>query len=79
MLERRYDVLVDARGLACPMPLVKARQALMVMEPGATVCVLATDPAAPSDFDEFVEISGHSLERSDREQDLFVIVLRKKG
>jgi len=76
--EPRYDVLVDARGLACPMPLVKARQALMVMEPGATVCVLATDPAAPADFDEFVEISGHELERSERQDSLFVIVLRKK-
>jgi tRNA 2-thiouridine synthesizing protein A len=77
--EQRYDVLVDARGLACPMPLVKTRQALMIMEPGATVCVLATDPAAPADFDEYVEISGHLLERSDREQETFVIVLRKKG
>jgi tRNA 2-thiouridine synthesizing protein A len=76
--ERRYDVLVDARGLACPMPLVKARQALMVMDPGGTVCILATDPAAPGDFEEFVEISGHGLERSDREKDVFVIVLRKK-
>ena len=79
MAEQRYDVLVDARGLACPLPLVKARQALMIADAGATVCVLATDPAAPADFAEFVEISGHTLERSDRENDLFVIVLRKKG
>ena len=42
----RYDALVDARGLSCPMPLVKARQALMVLPGGATICVLATDPAA---------------------------------
>lgn len=75
---KRYDVLVDARGLACPLPLVKARQALMVIEPGQTVCVLATDPAAANDFEEFVEISGHTLERSDRQADVLVIVLRKK-
>ena len=50
----------------------------MIMEPGATVCILATDPAAPADFDEFVELSGHELERSERQDDLFVIVLRKK-
>lgn len=79
MSERRYDTLVDARGLACPLPLVKARQALMVMDPGATVCVLATDPGAPGDFEEYVELSGHLLERCDQEQGLFVIVLRKKG
>ena len=79
MAERRYDVMVDARGLACPLPLVKARQALMVVDAGATVCVLATDPAAQNDFIEFAEISGHALERSDRENGLFVIVLRKKA
>ena len=77
MAERRYDVMVDARGLACPLPLVKARQALMVVDAGATVCILATDPAAPADFAEFALVSGHELERSDREDGLFVIVLRK--
>jgi len=48
MAEERlhYDALIDARGLSCPMPLVKARQALQVLSSGATVCVLATDPAA---------------------------------
>jgi tRNA 2-thiouridine synthesizing protein A len=59
--ERRYDALIDARGLSCPMPLVKARQALMVLDPGATVCVLATDPAARRDFEDFAETTGHRL------------------
>ena len=45
----RYDVFLDARGLVCPLPLVKTRQALMVVEPGATICVLATDPALVPD------------------------------
>jgi tRNA 2-thiouridine synthesizing protein A len=73
-----YDVLVEARGLAWPIPLVKARQALMVIEPGKTVCVLATDPGAAADFDDFAEISVHALERSDRQAGVLVIVLRKK-
>lgn len=70
------DILVDARGLACPMPLVKARQALMVMEPGQSLCLLATDPGARADIDAFVEVSGHAL-RERREADgvlLFVLV-----
>ena len=55
--------VIDARGLSCPMPLVKARQALMVLPAGARVCVLATDPAAPRDFEEFAEITGHRFAR----------------
>ena len=75
---RHYHALVDARGLSCPMPLVKARQALMVLESGHTVCVLATDPAAPRDFEDFSEATGHVLLETRSEEGLFVIVLEKR-
>ena len=75
--EDRYDAVVDARGLSCPLPLVKARQALMVLDPGARVCVLATDPAAPRDFDEFCEAGGHELVASREQDGVFVVVLGK--
>jgi tRNA 2-thiouridine synthesizing protein A len=75
---RRYDALIDARGLTCPMPLLKARQALMVLESGATVCVLATDPAAPRDFEEFCEATGHLLLESREDESVFVIVVAKR-
>ena len=42
--------LVDARGLRCPLPLVKAREALAAMEASDTLVVLATDPEAPIDL-----------------------------
>jgi tRNA 2-thiouridine synthesizing protein A len=74
----RYDALVDARGLSCPLPLVKARQALMVLAGGATVCVLATDPAAPRDFEDFAEATGHALLESRDEAGTFVIVVEKR-
>jgi tRNA 2-thiouridine synthesizing protein A len=75
----RYDALVDARGLSCPLPLVKARQALMLLPAGATVCVLATDPAAPRDFEEFVEMTGHTLEEQRVEDGVHLLVLVKRG
>lgn len=78
MDDRRYDALVDARGLSCPLPLVKARQALMVLEGGATICVLATDPAAPRDFEDFSDATGHTLVESREEKDVYVIVLQKR-
>ncbi|MGF1562805.1 MAG: sulfurtransferase TusA family protein [Geminicoccaceae bacterium] len=74
-----FDLLVDARGLVCPMPLVKARQALMVMDDGQTVCVLATDPAAPGDFEAFCEASGHELCEHAMADGLFKIVVRKRA
>jgi tRNA 2-thiouridine synthesizing protein A len=45
----RMDLTLDARGLACPLPAVKARRALAAVPPGAALVVLATDPEAPID------------------------------
>ena len=41
--------LVDARGLLCPLPALKARRALAALAPGEVLVVLATDPEAPVD------------------------------
>ena len=72
-----YDVFLDCRGMVCPMPLVKARQALMVVDAGATVCVLATDPASMADFQNFCEATGHRLLRSDHEEPIYLYVIEK--
>ena len=49
MQSDRMHTTLDARGLACPLPAVKARRALAHVAPGATLVVLATDPEAPID------------------------------
>ena len=77
MTDQKYDVFIDARGLACPMPLIKTRQALMVVGPGATICVLATDPTSQRDFDMFVEATGHLLLRHEKKDDVFLYVIEK--
>jgi tRNA 2-thiouridine synthesizing protein A len=77
MAKRRYDVFLDARGLVCPMPLVKTRQALMVVDPGATICVLATDPDSMADFASFCEATGHKLLSSEQKDDVYVYVVEK--
>ena len=43
------NTTLDARGLACPLPAIKARRALTAVPPGAALIVLATDPEAPID------------------------------
>jgi tRNA 2-thiouridine synthesizing protein A len=72
-----YDVLLDARGMVCPMPLIKARQALMVIESGATICVLATDPDTVADFANFCDATGHKLVVSERRDEIYVHVIEK--
>jgi len=58
---------LDARGLNCPLPLVKARTALAAMAPGDVLVVLATDPEAPIDIAALAADGGHALtiERAD--------------
>lgn len=76
---RHYDVLLDARGLACPLPLVKARQALMVVEAGATICVLSTDPGSQADFERFCEATGHQLLSIEQRDEVWLLVVKKAG
>jgi TusA-related sulfurtransferase len=52
---------VDARGLKCPLPLVKTKLALEHVEPGASVRVLATDPEAPIDLAAWADHAGHTF------------------
>lgn len=55
------NATLDARGLKCPMPILRARKALGALQPGATLEVLATDPGAVADFDAFCRTTGHVL------------------
>ncbi len=55
------DVQLDTAGLNCPMPLLKAKQALNKMLPGTTLLVKATDPGSVRDFKSFVDLSSNKL------------------
>lgn len=54
--------VIDARGLKCPLPVLKARRALKALAAGAMLEVLADDPAAPGDFRSFAQTAGCALE-----------------
>jgi tRNA 2-thiouridine synthesizing protein A len=53
---------VDARGLACPLPLAMAKRRMAELPPGATLLVLATDPEAPIDLAAWAAAEGHGYE-----------------
>ena len=53
--------ILDAKGLRCPLPVLKARKALKDLPVGAVLRVLATDPGATKDFEAFCKTTGHRL------------------
>jgi tRNA 2-thiouridine synthesizing protein A len=53
---------LDARGLQCPLPVLRARKLLKQVPPGGVLEVLADDPAAPADFAAFCQATGNRLE-----------------
>jgi tRNA 2-thiouridine synthesizing protein A len=71
---------LDARGLKCPLPVLRARKALRDVAAGETLTVLATDPAAPRDFENFCEQAGHGFEGAMADgEDGYAITIRKKA
>ena len=72
------ETLLDVKGLKCPMPLLKAKKALNELPAGGLLRVLATDPGSERDFETFSRQSGHALLEHDREDGVFVYVLKKK-
>ena len=59
-LDDDADVLVDARGFYCPVPLLRLKRRLRATRPGRRVVLLATDPSAPLDVAAFCNIEGHA-------------------
>lgn len=65
---------VDARGLRCPLPLVKAKLAMEELAPGEELVVLATDPEAAIDLAAWAADAGHTLrERAGEEWSEYLI------
>lgn len=68
---------VDASGLKCPMPMLKAKQGLKDLSSGECLEVIATDPGSVRDFKVFADLSGNELLLSEQEGDRFRYILKK--
>ncbi|MCX4028743.1 sulfurtransferase TusA family protein [Endozoicomonas sp. SM1973] len=71
------DRELNAIGLRCPLPLLKAKQLLASMESGQVLCVKATDQGSVADFKAYCELSGHQLLSSTQEADVYIHILQK--
>ena len=72
------SVQVDARGLNCPMPIVKTAQAIKSVASGDTVEVLATDAGSVKDFAAWSKTTGNVMVEQTADGGVFRFVLRKK-
>ncbi len=78
MTESATETVLDTQGLTCPMPLLKAKQALNRLPAQALLRVYATDPGSVRDFATFARQSGHELLESTSADGVFTYLLRKK-
>ncbi|MGY2173269.1 sulfurtransferase TusA family protein [Pseudomonas gingeri] len=72
-----YDAELDASGLNCPLPLLKAKLELNRLASGAVLKVIATDAGSQRDFRTFTKLAGHALLREEEEAGVYRYWLRK--
>ena len=71
--------VLDVKGLACPLPVLRAKKAMREVAPGETLEVLATDPGTVEDFKAFCQTTGHALVETREDAGVFTFLIRKKG
>jgi tRNA 2-thiouridine synthesizing protein A len=69
---------VDARGLSCPMPIVRTALAVQPLPSGALVEVLTTDPGSQKDFVAWSRSTGHELVEQSADGTVYRFVIRRK-
>jgi tRNA 2-thiouridine synthesizing protein A len=71
------DQVLDAKGLNCPLPILRAKKALKDVPIGGTLQVLATDPGATKDFEAFCRTTGNELLESKTDGKLFEFLIKR--
>jgi tRNA 2-thiouridine synthesizing protein A len=71
------DRTLDLRGLACPLPVLKARKALLGLAPGGRLLVEADDPLAAIDIPHFCREAGHVLLATEKRGDAWTFLIER--
>lgn len=69
--------VLDAKGLNCPLPILKAKKALQGVPTGGLLEILATDPGAVKDFQAFCRSTGNELVTSSQDGNVFKFVIKR--
>ncbi len=78
MPEIKADQILDAKGLNCPMPVLKTKKALDGIQAGQVLEVVATDPGSKSDIPALLKRLGHELVDTREEGSVISFFIRKK-
>ena len=73
------ETVLDLKGLACPLPVLRANKALRGLAPGDRLRVLATDRASVADFHAFCRETGHALIAWSEDSGVFSFVIRRRA
>lgn len=68
---------LDARGLNCPLPILRTKKALTALGSGDTLAITSTDPGSVKDIQAFCKQTGHELLATHSNQGEFEFVIRK--
>lgn len=69
--------VVDARGLQCPLPVIRAKKGLNGVAVGSVIEVMATDPGSMADFEAWTRSTGHELVSATQDADRFTFRIRR--
>ena len=72
-----FDQELDASGLNCPLPILRAKKALGGLEAGQVLHIIATDPGSVKDFEAFAKQTGNELMESKEEGGKFLFLIKK--
>ncbi|MDO8207733.1 MAG: sulfurtransferase TusA family protein [Gallionella sp.] len=73
-----FDVELDVRQLACPLPILRAKKSLSSMDSGQVLRILATDKDAPKDFEVFCRQTGNELLSSNEQDGEYSFLIRRR-
>lgn len=73
------DQILDAQGLSCPLPILKAKKMLKGMTSGTTLEILATDPGAVADFQSFCRTTGNELLEYKQDGKVFSFLIKRSA
>lgn len=72
-----FDQELDASGLNCPLPILRAKKAIAGLDAGQVLRIIATDPGSVKDFEAFAKQTGNELLESGEQDGKFVFTMKK--
>ncbi len=73
------DLMLDTKGLNCPLPILKAKKALVNVPSGGILEVLATDPGSVADFEAFCRITGNELVEQSQDDGIYRFLIKNRS